>query len=1030
MKLFKTRKKGIAESQKFRSSNRNKVIYSINLFAVGILCPLFAWFIYQSGIPKMYFLVILVYVIYFAFSLYFVLVLKKSRNLLTTIFVFALVVSSYFCFRLVYDANFDLLQLIYFLVYYCFSLFLIQRTFALVTFVILINAMLTFGMVYLPEVQFSYSKMFISAVFLTLGICAITIRYIRDEQFQSLKGYSQYLSSILNNPGISYFLLSIDDKMQVVDLNDQTYKHFHIEGNSKSDVEIFLRKEFSDEEIKEIKCLNLGDNFIKNIEFQEFNKEEYLQIIINPIVINSEKYWICQAKNVTTEVIKQKEIIANEKRFRNLYYRNNAGVFTLTTDAILVDANNAFYNLFEDTIPIGSAMYYGSSYQIWIDILDQIEREETIAGYQIDFTLSNGSEKVFVFSWFKDDVTGFIEGTVVDLTAIQNANKVIKQNELKYHTLFEESNDAILLFDKETIIDANKRALHLFSFAGQKSDLIGTKLYRLGADNSKKWKDKFVTIVSDLENRDSTKFDWEFLANGKKIEAEVFISKTILNNESYYQCIIHDNTLKNIHLKQIENNRKNLQNILESNPQGIVIVDNETVVYQNSEAQSLFGEVTQLEELFSGKNRERLKSSIQQKIKKGQRKELQLTKQFKGKEIQLDTSIVATNYQSSEALMLIFNDVTAQKILEKEKLRAELAEESTKKLALEIKERVRAEKKLQEEFLRSKAILESSSNTFLLTVNAQFEISSINSHIEKAAQKITKSKLHQGQSLVSLFEIILNSDQLLKAKRVLNLVRNGKDFEGTINFSIEDNPNIWWEFYLSPIRNINGRVTEISLVAHDVSEKILADNEIMESLKEKEVLLKEIHHRVKNNLQVISSILNLQSSFVKDDEIQDILMESRNRVRTMAIIHENLYRTEDFSSIDFGEYLMNLTRNLVATYRVNRNVGLQLDVDPVKLNIDQAIPCGLLVNEVVSNALKYAWTEGEEGELFVHLNQQENWVHLEISDNGSGLPDEFEKLNSDTLGLQLISTLVEQLDGNIKVVNDNGTKYLIKFERV
>jgi two-component sensor histidine kinase len=202
-------------------------------------------------------------------------------------------------------------------------------------------------------------------------------------------------------------------------------------------------------------------------------------------------------------------------------------------------------------------------------------------------------------------------------------------------------------------------------------------------------------------------------------------------------------------------------------------------------------------------------------------------------------------------------------------------------------------------------------------------------------------------------------------------------------------------------------------------------------LKEKDVLLKEIHHRVKNNLQVISSILNLQSSFVSDENTLGILQESRNRIRSMAIIHENLYRTEDFASIKFDNYLRNLTGNLIASYSVDRRIEFDADLQEVDLVLDQAIPCGLLTNELITNALKYAW-KGEEmsAKIRMTLEQEGDIIKLTIADNGVGLPQEFEQMQSDTLGLQLVTTLAEQLDAELKVTIEQGTEFQLTFENV
>jgi two-component sensor histidine kinase len=203
-----------------------------------------------------------------------------------------------------------------------------------------------------------------------------------------------------------------------------------------------------------------------------------------------------------------------------------------------------------------------------------------------------------------------------------------------------------------------------------------------------------------------------------------------------------------------------------------------------------------------------------------------------------------------------------------------------------------------------------------------------------------------------------------------------------------------------------------------------------ESIREKEILLQEVHHRVKNNLQVISSILNLQSSFVKDKNSLNILRESQNRIKSMSFIHESLYHTKDFSRIDFSDYLLSLTNNLIHSYSLERGrIRLKTDLTTIYLSLDQAIPCGLIVNELISNALKYAFTESTDGEIFVGIKEQNNQMLLTIADNGIGMPKDFDVENSNTLGLQLVHTLAEQLDARIELHTQKGTKYLITFDK-
>ena len=150
----------------------------------------------------------------------------------------------------------------------------------------------------------------------------------------------------------------------------------------------------------------------------------------------------------------------------------------------------------------------------------------------------------------------------------------------------------------------------------------------------------------------------------------------------------------------------------------------------------------------------------------------------------------------------------------------------------------------------------------------------------------------------------------------------------------------------------------------------------------------------------------------------------------MAIIHENLYRTEDFSSINFADYLYNLVTNLIASYRIHDVIHLQSDMDKIDLVLDQAIPCGLLVNELITNSLKYAWTNAQEGTIRIELKQKKSLVTLIIADDGVGLPNSFDDMSAETLGLQLVATLVEQLDGELTVNVNYGTEYLIKFDNI
>lgn len=223
-------------------------------------------------------------------------------------------------------------------------------------------------------------------------------------------------------------------------------------------------------------------------------------------------------------------------------------------------------------------------------------------------------------------------------------------------------------------------------------------------------------------------------------------------------------------------------------------------------------------------------------------------------------------------------------------------------------------------------------------------------------------------------------------------------------------------------------------VIRDITERKRDEEQIKESLAEKEVLLKEIHHRVKNNLQVISSLLRLQSRYIQDEIILEMLKESQNRVRSMALVHEHLYQSKDLSKVNFTEYISSLASHLFQVYAVKaRGVKLNINVIPVCLNIDTVVPCGLIINELVSNSLKYAFPEESLGEISIEFdyddNDQSQFI-LKVADNGMTFPKDLDYKNSGSLGLRLVCSLVRQLKGNIELVNQVGTAFQITFSSV
>jgi PAS domain S-box-containing protein len=221
-----------------------------------------------------------------------------------------------------------------------------------------------------------------------------------------------------------------------------------------------------------------------------------------------------------------------------------------------------------------------------------------------------------------------------------------------------------------------------------------------------------------------------------------------------------------------------------------------------------------------------------------------------------------------------------------------------------------------------------------------------------------------------------------------------------------------------------------SLLGHIIESK-LTEKAIQESLKEKEVLLKEVHHRVKNNMQVIVSIINLQSGYIVDPTAIEIFRDTQHRVRAMALVHEKLYQSSNLAQIDFRDYIEHLTASLFHSYSpTTSRVALRVEIGDVALGVDSAIPCGLIVNELVSNALKYAFPDNRQGELIVRLNEtQPGWIEMSVADDGVGVPDTLDIRNTETLGMQLAHSLARQLNGTLELDRKHGSKFTLRFAK-
>lgn len=279
----------------------------------------------------------------------------------------------------------------------------------------------------------------------------------------------------------------------------------------------------------------------------------------------------------------------------------------------------------------------------------------------------------------------------------------------------------------------------------------------------------------------------------------------------------------------------------------------------------------------------------------------------------------------------------------------------------------------------------------------------------------------------SFFEF-MDDENKIYAKEKLERRKKGFGEKYDFKFRHKNRSSVWTIISAKPLYKNNKFIGSLGMLT-DITKRKKMEEELKKSLNEKEMLLKEIHHRVKNNLMVISSLLNLQSNYIKNKEDFDMFRESQNRAKSMALIHELLYRSDDLKSIDFGDYMGTLIKHLFNTYVDDpQYLKLNLDLQKIKLDINTSIPLGLIVNELVSNSLKHAFPKGKAGEINISLKAEKGEYILIVGDNGVGINDDIDFKNTDSLGLQLINSLTQQIDGEIELDKSQGTKFSIRFE--
>lgn len=1008
-----------------RGDDTKRLRIILLLFAF-FLCPFFAFLFKYVGAPQALFHCTLSATFIFPLILLLERIVPFLNGKLPLLyFLYFNGMIAYFVYEL-YLARFNTFELLFFVGMFALLNFAVQRFYFSIIFFLNTLALLLVAMLNLKNTDDLNLPAFLT-MFICLGVFFLVVYYSRNKMINSVQDNNKYLKRIVNNLGNGVIFFQVRGSFVfLVDYNQETKNLLQLE--EAHEIEGLLGQKIDARDLIQIENLEEEKHLIKEIRVRD---QMIIEFKFTRFVLKNGVYFLATLQDVTSKIQENKIIQENEKKYKNLFIRNQTGLFTLNLEGEILECNPAFVKLFGNKDVSEICLFSDVE---WSELKEIIFKKEILTNYNKVFDEDTDHTKYLIFNFYFDFENKLIEGNILDVTEITIRTKALRENENKYRVIYEESNDSIVLLDDDRIIDINQQGIKLF---GKRQEAIREKsLWDFTYNQSPKLKKQYDSYFEQLKKNKQIKFNWVFAKGTSFIDASLSIVELNLGDELFYQCVIRDETERNLNVKALENSKKTFESIIENTPEGFLILKGKTCVFASKEFFRIFNEPerppeeVEFNEKFFGLNYSKFEKLLQEHHQDKQIKQKQL-KFFINRPVEIDLTVVSIVFEQEEATLLILKDVSFQNKLSKEVLRAELAEETNKKLEKEIEERIKAEEKLESEYLRTKAIFDSSENMLLFTLDTNLKISSFNRHCKTYFDYHTQKSLEKGNDFERFFEQIVSPLKLRYFRYLLSSLRKGISHQLELKFINIYNEKRWMEIFLNPIFDVSGVMTEISLVAHDITEKKKYEREILTSLKEKEVLLKEVHHRVKNNLQIISSILNLQSSYIEDEKILEIIEESRHRIRSMAIIHENLYQTTNFSSINFRNYSRELVRNLISSYQFNKEVeiDLQENVEMVDLSLDQAIPCGLVINELITNSMKYAFEGRKKGIIYLELKEKNSTITLVVGDNGVGLTKEFDINQTETLGLQLVMTLVEQLDGNIKIETKQGIKYFITFEK-
>lgn len=729
--------------------------------------------------------------------------------------------------------------------------------------------------------------------------------------------------------------------------------------------------------------------------------------------------------DISSHIKTLNELSLSEEKYRDIFDNATEIIWTADLQGNIISVNPAVekhlgYSCEEIRQFNIRDLFTKDSYEKALEKINtKLGEPSTSTEYEVEAIAKDGTRAFFEVSSrlkYKDNKVHTLFGIARNITERKKIEAELKESEIQYRSLYESSRDAIMTLEPPNwrFTSGNRSTIEMF-LARDEAEFTSYEPWKLspeyqhdGSLSAEKAKEMIAVAIQN----GSHFFEWTHRrVNGEDFLATVLLTRMDVQGRQFLQATVRD----------ISEQRKGEEALKVSEEKYMELFESSNDIIYTMDFQGNFTSVNKTADKLLGLRFEEL-TDVNVKnflTRESARRALaDVVKKLRGKN---ESTVYEVDFINLDGKIVTF-EINSQVHFKNGKPFEVFG------IARDVTERKKANEAIKSSEEKYRMIFENAP-LGIMTADVHGNIVEINPVL--LAMLGSKSVQETKSINVLSFPPMIESGLV---EKFLRCIDTGESIVSDHIYTSKWGRTLDTRIYTKPIKDSRRKIIGFQTIVEDISEQKEKERLIKSALKEKEVLIREIHHRVKNNMQIIISLINMQMQDSNDLEMIRNFRELQQRVRSMSIIHEDLYMSEDLSRINFGKYLERLTNNLMQAYPHKKNLKLQMNVSDVLLGIDTAIPCGLVVNELLSNSFKYAFPDdcfggNKKCEIVVEFSSEKNNYLLIVGDNGVGLPSNIEEIKTTSLGLLLVEILVTQLKGTMKITGTKGTRFEILIEK-